>query len=134
MDRWLHNSRGLVIVLLMVATGVVLLAIDPGNGFPQGIAGSSGGGGGGETTVTTVVPTTTTVPATTHATISEGTPNTADTTVLQQKLIALGYAVTADGSFGPGTKAAVIQFQATRGLPQTGTVDAATWAALDKTQ
>ncbi len=51
--------------------------------------------------------------------------------MLQQKLIALGYAVTADGSFGPGTKAAVIQFQQTHGLPATGTVDAATWAALE---
>jgi peptidoglycan hydrolase-like protein with peptidoglycan-binding domain len=129
-DRWLHNSRGLVIVVLMIATGVLLLAVDPGNGFPQGATASSGGGGG-EVVTSTTMPTTTTVPATTHAVISEGTPNTAETNLLQQKLSALGYAVTADGSFGPGTKAAVIQFQQTRGLPVTGTVDAATWAALD---
>jgi peptidoglycan hydrolase-like protein with peptidoglycan-binding domain len=130
-ERWLLNSRGLVIVVLMVATGVLLLAVDPGNGFPRGVGASSGGGGGEGTTSTTVGPATTTVPAATHATIQEGTPNTAETTALQQKLIALGYSVTADGSFGPGTKAAVIQFQTTRGLPPTGVVDAATWAALD---
>jgi lysozyme len=70
------------------------------------------------------------VPTTTHAEISENTPLTAETTLLQQKLIALGYAVTADGSFGPGTKAAVIQFQTAKALPATGIVDAATWKAL----
>ena len=112
----------------------VSVAVDPGNGFPQDIALSGGGDGGGEVTTNTTVPSSTTVPTTTHAEIAEGTPNTAETTVLQQKLIALGYAVTADGSFGPGTKAAVIQFQTTRGLPATGTVDAATWAALDKAE
>ena len=129
-DQWLHNTRGIVVVLLMIVTGVVLLSVDPGNGFPAGVSASSGGGGGATVTTTTLAPATTTVPTATHPTIQEGTPDTATTTLLQQRLIALGFTVTADGSFGPGTKAAVQQFQTSKGLPSTGVVDAATWKAL----
>jgi peptidoglycan hydrolase-like protein with peptidoglycan-binding domain len=130
-DQWLHNTRGIVVVVLMIATGVLLLAIDPGNGYPKDVSTAAAGGGGGGTSVTTTLaPTSTTAPATTHPTIQEGTPDTASTMLLQQRLAALGYPVTADGSFGPGTKAAVIQFQTSKGLPATGVVDAATWKAL----
>jgi peptidoglycan hydrolase-like protein with peptidoglycan-binding domain len=128
-EQWLHNTRGIVVVVLMIATGVLLLSIDPGNGFPMGESASSSGGGG-STAPTTTVPTTTTAPTTTHPTLQEGSPNTAEVTLLQQKLAALGYQVTPDGSFGPGTKAAVMQFQTSKGLPATGVVDAATWQAL----
>ncbi len=41
---------------------------------------------------------------------------------------ALG--VTVDGDFGVNTKAALIKYQKTKGLPQTGTVDAATLASF----
>ncbi|MBP6994837.1 MAG: peptidoglycan-binding protein [Phycicoccus sp.] len=47
--------------------------------------------------------------------------------VLQQALGGL----TVDGGFGPLTEAAVKEFQADAGLPQTGIVDEATWRALD---
>src|SRR4051812_24084082 len=112
----------------MIATGVLLLSVDPGNGFPQGVSASSGGGG--STPTTTLAPATTTVPTVSHPDLQEGSTNTAEVTLLQQKLAALGFAVTADGSFGPGTKAAVEQFQTSKGLPATGIVDAATWKAL----
>ncbi|MFN8026553.1 MAG: peptidoglycan-binding domain-containing protein [Acidimicrobiia bacterium] len=130
MDQWLHNTRGIIVVVLMIATGALLLSIDPGNGFPQGASASSGGGGGDTSVTSTTVPTSTTTPLSTRPTLQEGTTDTADTTVLQQKLASLGYQVTADGSFGPGTKAAVIQFQTSKSLPATGVVDAATWTAL----
>jgi hypothetical protein len=37
---------------------------------------------------------------------------------------------TADGSFGPATRDALLAWQAGHGVPQTGVVDAATWRAL----
>jgi peptidoglycan hydrolase-like protein with peptidoglycan-binding domain len=128
-EQWFQNTRGLVIVILAVLTAVVLLAIEPGDGFPSGAGSASSGG---DTTVTTTVttapgPTTTTIA---RPTISEGTPDTNSTTILQTKLNQLGYQVTVDGSFGAGTTTAVKQFQTDHGLPANGTVDAATWNAL----
>lgn len=38
-----------------------------------------------------------------------------------------------DGSFGPATKDAVISYQRTYGLPQTGVVDEATWNSIEQT-
>ncbi len=38
---------------------------------------------------------------------------------------------TLDGSFGPGTTEAVISFQRTYGLPETGVVDRATWDRIE---
>ncbi|KYF95821.1 hypothetical protein BE20_44155 [Sorangium cellulosum] len=43
-----------------------------------------------------------------------------------------GERMTADGSFGPKTRDAIVALQAAEGLPQTGIVDAATIAALDR--
>jgi putative cell wall-binding protein len=40
--------------------------------------------------------------------------------------------ITADGVFGHGTQAAVKAFQSSKDLPSTGTVDPATWAALER--
>jgi peptidoglycan hydrolase-like protein with peptidoglycan-binding domain len=51
---------------------------------------------------------------------------------LQQALTTLGTPMTADGSFGPKTGAAIAALQAAEGLPQTGVVDAATLAAIDE--
>lgn len=130
MERWFQNTRGLVIVVLAVATCAVLLAIEPGDGFPSGLRASSGGDSPTIiTTVTTAPPVTTSTIA--RPTLQEGSSG-ADVTVLQQRLAALGYNVGApDGSFGAGTKAAVIQFQTKKNItPADGVVNQATWSAL----
>ena len=50
----------------------------------------------------------------------------------QQRLNLLGFKLTADGSFGPASRTAVISFQKSVGLPQTGKLDAATVTALNQ--
>jgi murein L,D-transpeptidase YcbB/YkuD len=55
----------------------------------------------------------------------------ADVQAAQQALNDRGYDVGAvDGIFGPQTESAVRSFQQAQGLPQTGTLDSATLAAL----
>ncbi len=49
---------------------------------------------------------------------------------LNARLQANGSGLSVDGDFGPGTEAAVKSFQTSKGLPDTGVVDAATWKAL----
>jgi peptidoglycan hydrolase-like protein with peptidoglycan-binding domain len=130
-EQWFQNTRGLVIVILAVITGAVLLAIQPGDGFPSSASSSSGSGGTTVTTTVTTLPAATTTTVAAHQTIQEGTPNTSETTLLQQQLNAHGYNVgTPDGSFGPATTDAVKKFQTANGLPATGVVDAATWNKL----
>ncbi len=54
-----------------------------------------------------------------------------DTVVfIQERLTLLGFPVTADGHFGPGTETVVKTFQTSRGLTPDGIVGDATWAAL----
>jgi peptidoglycan hydrolase-like protein with peptidoglycan-binding domain len=129
-EQWFQNTRGLVIIILAIVTGAVLLAIEPGDGFPSGTSVSSGDGTTVTTTVTTLPgPTTTTVTA--RPTLQEGSTGP-DVTVLQQRLNALGYNVgNADGTCGPGTKDQVVKFQTDKGItPADGVVNAATWDAL----
>lgn len=50
--------------------------------------------------------------------------------LVQEALVAAGYAVSVDGDFGPRTEAAVRRFQADHGLPVDGLVGARTVAAF----
>jgi peptidoglycan hydrolase-like protein with peptidoglycan-binding domain len=129
-ERWFQNTRGLVIVVLAIATCVLLLAIEPGDGFPTGVGASSGDGSSGITVPVTTAPSVTTTTLA-RPTLQEGSTG-ADVTVLQQRLAALGFNVGApDGNFGSGTKQAVIDFQTQKGIsPADGVVNQATWNAL----
>lgn len=53
---------------------------------------------------------------------------------LQERLQSLGHALVCDGIFGPLTRAALISFQASRGLRPTGLLDADTAEALKEPQ
>lgn len=53
-----------------------------------------------------------------------------DVRSMQQRLLGLGYKVSVDGSFGPGTGAAVKACQTKNGLTGDGVVDPKTWAAM----
>jgi len=48
----------------------------------------------------------------------------------QQHLMKAGLLSILNGDYGAGTQKAVTAFQGSRGLPATGRLDAATWAAL----
>ncbi len=137
-NQWFQNSRGLVIVGLAIATGVLLLAIEPSDSFPKGVVVSSGNTPLTPTTTGgTVNPsstTTTTLPPSAKPPLQQGSQGAA-VTALQTRLNALGYnAGTPDGVFGAGTKAAVIAFQKKKGLPADGVVNTATYDALAANQ
>jgi peptidoglycan hydrolase-like protein with peptidoglycan-binding domain len=65
------------------------------------------------------------------ATLAKGAKG-AGVRVVQEALRALGDPMTADGSFGPKTGAAISALQAAAGLPETGVIDAATLLVLDQ--
>ena len=60
--------------------------------------------------------------------------NGPDVITLQQALASLGYNITADGIFGDGTKAIVMQFQAAHNLPADGVAGPDTWILINGLQ
>lgn len=54
----------------------------------------------------------------------------ADVQTVQQRLSDLGYSLSVDGNFGPGTAGAVVAFQQKNNLGNDGIVGPNTWAAL----
>lgn len=56
----------------------------------------------------------------------------ADVFALQRKLVSLGYAIQADGTFGKSTRQAVIAFQRANGLKADGIAGPVTIAAIQK--
>ncbi|MBS2936259.1 peptidoglycan-binding protein [Nocardioides sp. J2M5] len=63
-------------------------------------------------------------------TVSQGSTDTSAVKAAQTQLNKYGANLVVDGAFRSGTRAAVVSFQAARGLSQTGTVDTATWQEL----
>ena len=57
---------------------------------------------------------------------------TMSTREAQERLVGLGYNLTADGSMGPKTMNAVRSYQKDQGLPQSGRLDKATLDALSR--
>ncbi len=62
--------------------------------------------------------------------VSQGGTNVNANKAAQTQLNKYGANLVVDGVFGAGTRASVVAFQNSRGLPATGTVDAATWREL----
>ncbi|GAA1914946.1 peptidoglycan-binding domain-containing protein [Nocardioides hwasunensis] len=62
--------------------------------------------------------------------VGQGSADTHAVKAAQTQLNKYGADLVADGVFGSGTRAAVVAFQAGRGLAQSGVVDAATWQEL----
>ncbi|RYB94462.1 peptidoglycan-binding protein [Nocardioides oleivorans] len=62
--------------------------------------------------------------------VGQGSSDTNAVKAAQTQLNKYGADLVADGVFGSGTRAAVVSFQASRGLSQSGTVDVATWQEL----
>lgn len=62
--------------------------------------------------------------------LAQGSTSTSAVKAAQTQLNKYGANLVVDGVFGSGTRASVVQFQASRGLAQTGTVDLATWQEL----
>ena len=62
--------------------------------------------------------------------VAQGSTNLDANKAAQTQLNKYGANLVVDGAFGAGTRASVVAFQNSRGLPANGTVDAATWREL----
>ena len=133
-ERWFQNTRGLVIVVLAIIDVRVAARDRTGRRLPHGgqrVVGRRRGRRSPPPSTTPPSVTTTTTFA--RPTLQEGTADTANTMVLQQRLNALGYDVgTPDGDFGPGTRGAGRRVPDRQGhlAGRTAWSNQATWNAL----
>lgn len=89
---------------------------------PVKLGGGTGGGGGGQ------VP----APSVSWPILKSGSQG-ADVRAAQHLLSSRGYALDADGAFGPKTRSAVIQFQRSQSLAADGVIGPNTWSKLIRT-
>jgi hypothetical protein len=131
-------SRGLVIAVISVGAAVIV-AIVAIVGFALGDHAKSAAAAPAHihTVVVPINPVTPTTPTTPTHTVTPAKPVTptpapsAAVATLQQQLGQLNYYEgSIDGLMGPQTIAAITYLQRDAGLPQTGTMNAATQAAL----
>ncbi|MYS35362.1 peptidoglycan hydrolase-like protein with peptidoglycan-binding domain [Streptomyces sp. KhCrAH-43] len=86
---------------------------------PLKLSGSSSGGGSS----------TPSTPSASYPVLKSGAKGT-DVRSAQQLLIARGYSIAADSSFGPATRSAVTRFQKAHALAADGVIGPKTWAKL----
>lgn len=87
------------------------------------------GGTTTETTTETTTPETITPPSTGYTTLRSGSTGS-EVTKLQNRLVALGYTLSVNGTYDRETKSAVLSFQVSNNLDSDGVAGALTQAAL----
>jgi hypothetical protein len=116
-----RQSRGLLVTTGSICV-IAIMAVAALLGFTIGVHTESTGAAPAPAPIHTVV-----VPVTPKTSTTPGTVRT-----LQQQLAQLHlYAGSIDGIMGPKTSAGIAAIQREAGLPQTGTMNAATQAALN---
>jgi murein L,D-transpeptidase YcbB/YkuD len=128
-DRWVPIAAGAVLVLILLVGGLAIAGVFSGSKPTQ--TATTAQITSTPTTTPTTTPAVTTVPA--PATVLTPGDTGAQVKVLQRALAQLGYSVgKVDGDYGTATKTAVAQFQTAQKLTADGVFGPATRAALIK--
>jgi hypothetical protein len=128
-DRWVPIAAGAVLVLILLVGGLAIAGVFSSSKATPLATTSQFTSTSTPTTTPTTTPAVTTVPA--PATALTPGDTGAQVKVLQRALAQLGYTVgTVDGDYGTATKTAVTQFQTAQKLTADGVFGPATRAAL----